>query len=218
MVLYDISMTIEPNMAVYKNKEEKKPLIETVRNFKKSSVYESRIGMDLHTGTHIDMPLHFIPGGSNSDCWAADNMFTSCLVMDFTNLKAEMVSSKELEEKEKSMQAGGFSLNRCNTVLLKTKNSLEDGFNHSFVFLDKKGAAYLVKKNIKGVGIDALGIERNQPQHETHKTLLGAGVWIMEGLCLKGVPEGEYNLAVMPLKIRGVEALPARAVLLAADR
>ncbi len=218
MVLYDISMTIEPNMAVYKNKAEKKPLIDTLRDFKKSSVYESRLSMDLHTGTHIDMPLHIIPNGGNSDCWDADNMFTSCLVMDFTALKADRVSLNELEEKEKSMQAGGFSLNRCKTVLLKTKNSLQVGFNHSFVYLDKKGAGYLVKKKIKGVGIDALGIERNQPQHETHKTLLGAGVWIMEGLRLKGVPEGEYSLAVMPLKIRGVEALPARAVLLAADR
>ncbi len=217
MVLYDISMAIEPGMAVYKNKAEKKPLIETVRDFSTGSVYESRLGMDMHTGTHIDMPLHMIPSGGTSDYWPEENMFTACKVLDFTDLTADHITSNDLGQKEESMQTSGFSSDLYKTVLLKTKNSLENEFKKTFTYLDKTGAHYLVKKEIVGVGIDALGIERNQPEHDTHKTLLGSGIWIIEGLRLKDVPEGEYILAVMPLKIRGVEAMPARAVLLPAD-
>ncbi len=217
MVLYDISMAIEPGMAVYKNKAEKKPLIETVRDFSKETVYESRLGMDMHTGTHIDMPLHMIPSGDTSDYWSPENMFTACIVLDFTDSPADHITSHDLEQKEESMQTSEIAPGLYKTVLLKTKNSLEDAFKASFTYLDKSGADYLVKKEIVGVGIDALGIERNQPGHETHKTLLGSNIWIIEGLRLKNVPEGEYILAVMPLKIKKVEALPARAVLLAAD-
>jgi arylformamidase len=64
MILYDISMAIEPGMAVYKNREEKRPRLTVTRDFKESSAYESRLEMDMHTGTHIDLPLHFLPGGS----------------------------------------------------------------------------------------------------------------------------------------------------------
>lgn len=214
MVLYDISMTIEPGMAVYKNKPEKKPRIETVQNFKAGSVYESRLGIDLHTGTHLDMPLHMIPGGADSDLWMPDNIFTACTVLDFTGLEADSVSAGDLVQKEEIMRAGETSPGLDRSVLLKTKNSLDEKFDFSFVYLDRTGAACLAEKDIAGVGIDALGIERGQPDHETHKTLLGAGIWILEGLRLSEVPEGSYTLAVMPLKIRGVEALPARAVLL----
>ena len=69
-----------------------------------------------------------------------------------------------------------------------------------------------------GVGIDALGIERNQPGHPTHKILLGAGIVILEGLRLKGVPEGDYFLAAPPLKLNGYEAAPVRAALIKWDK
>lgn len=218
MVLYDISMTIEPGMAVYKNKAEKKPQIETVQNFNEGSVFESRLGIDLHTGTHLDLPLHMIPAGGDSGLWTPDNMFTACIVLDYTDLASESVSAGDLEQKEEIIwgyrkPASGLAW----TVLLKTKNSLQEEFDFSFTYLDRTGASYLAEKELAGIGIDALGIERNQPNHETHKTLLGAGLWILEGLRLAEVPEGKYMLAVMPLKIKGVEALPARAALLNAD-
>ena len=74
----------------------------------------------------------------------------------------------------------------------------------------RKGSLFKGKE-IKGVGIDALGIERNQTP--THKLLLGAGIIIIEGLRLKDVPEGEYFLIALPLKIKDVEAAPTRAIL-----
>jgi hypothetical protein len=62
--------------------------------------------------------------------------------------------------------------------------------------------------------IDALGIERSQPNHDTHKILLGAEIVILEGLRLKEVEEGEYLLVAAPINVVGAEAAPVRAILI----
>ncbi len=217
MILYDISMTINQEIAVYKNRAEKRPVFKVTRNFQDSSVYETRLDMDLHTGTHIDMPLHIYPDGAASEKWSQDEIFTRCVVLDFTTKAGDAITAKHLDQELQVVGGKGSNFDQKMTVLLKTKNSLQDTFDDNFTYLDKSGASYLAEKKFRGVGIDALGIERNQPGHETHKLLLKAGIWIIEGLRLQIVPPGEYILVTMPLKIEGVEAMPARAVLLAPD-
>ena len=101
-------------------------------------------------------------------------------------------------------------------LLLKTKNSNslpEENFLYEFVYLDATGARYLSNIGIKCIGIDYLGIERNQPDHETHKELLRSGIPIIEGLRLGHVNPGKYNLYCLPIKVTGCEAAPARAIL-----
>ncbi|MPM69580.1 Kynurenine formamidase [bioreactor metagenome] len=83
-----------------------------------------------------------------------------------------------------------------------------------FIYLDKSGAEYLREKKVIGVGIDALGIERSQPDHGTHKALLGAGIVILEGLRLRDIEEDKYLLFAAPLRLVGAEAAPARALLI----
>lgn len=207
MKVYDISMNIEEEMMVYKNKKEKRPKITVPRDHSNSSVYESMLTMELHTGTHIDAPLHIIENGATIDGYDVKNFVQKCKVLDFT--KEEKEITKEVLQ-QKKIQKGDF-------ILLKTRNSFVDEFDFEFVYLEKGGAAYLKEQKIIGVGTDALGIERSQPDHETHKILLNAGVIIIEGLRLKDVEEGEYMLYAPPLKIKGVEASPTRALLIGED-
>ncbi|MGH2330418.1 cyclase family protein [Thermoanaerobacter mathranii] len=202
MKIYDISMEIQENMTVYKNKEEKRP--KRIITVGKGDVTESRISMDMHTGTHIDAPLHMIRGGDTVENIDLHKVITKCKVFDFTNI-SDKITSEDLANKD--IQNGDF-------IIFKTRNSFREDFDFEFVYLDKSGAKFLKEKGIIGVGIDALGIERSQPEHETHKILLGAGIVILEGLRLKDVEEGEYFLYTAPLKIRGAEASPARAVLI----
>jgi arylformamidase len=96
---------------------------------------------------------------------------------------------------------------------LKTRNSLEDRFNFNFVYLSEEAANYLADKKIKGVGIDSLGVERNQPNHETHKALFGAGIVIIEGLRLKEAQATSYHMVAAPLKLLGTDGSPARVLL-----
>ncbi|MGI6124070.1 MAG: cyclase family protein [Acetivibrionales bacterium] len=204
MKIYDISMEISHEMPVYKGRTEKRPVFKIDNDFNKGSAYETRLEMNLHTGTHLDAPLHMIEDGKNLDGFDLDKVITKCKVIDLTHV-AEKVSKTDLEAKE--IQMGDF-------ILLKTRNSIENILEKDFIYLDKSGAEYLSGKKVKGVGIDALGIERAQPGHETHKILFSARIVILEGLKLDEVNEGEYFLFAAPVKIKGVEASPVRAVLI----
>lgn len=207
MKIYDISMTIHEMMTVYKNKPEKKPKITNRSNFQTAQAYESTITMDMHTGTHIDAPLHMIEGGETMSLYSIERFVVKAKVLDLTHIE-EAINQKDLE---------AFDIQENDFILFKTRNSSVEVFDFNFVYLEKSGAKFLVDRKIQGVGIDALGIERNQPNHETHKLLLGNQIMIVEGLRLKDVPEGEYTLIVLPLKILETEAAPARAILIQQD-
>ncbi|WP_347490716.1 cyclase family protein [Desulfoscipio sp. XC116] len=204
MKIYDISMAIYPGMPVYKNKADKQPVLSCISNFSNSSAYESRIQMDIHTGTHVDAPLHMLPYGAAIDQIDLSKVITPCKVFDFSD-RTEKISACDLSARD--IKKGDF-------ILLRTRNSYADNFDFDFVYLERSGAAYLSSKGISGVGIDALGIERSQPEHQTHKILFKAGIVILEGLRLKEIAEGDYLLVAAPLRIKGAEGAPTRAVLL----
>ncbi len=205
MKIYDISMTIDENIPVYNNKKEKKPEFHIRATHELNHYHESSIAFDLHTGTHIDAPLHMIPNGETMSIYKLEDFITKCKVLDFTNLESS-ITRNDLISKE---------INEGDFILFKTKNSFTNQFSEQFTFLDKEGATYLVENRIKGVGTDGLGIERSQPNHETHKKLLEKKIMIVEGLRLKDIKEGLYTLIILPLKIISNEAAPARAILIA---
>ena len=203
MKIYDISMTLSPDIPVYKGRVNKKPIFATDSDFKTGTAYETRLTLNLHTGTHLDAPLHFIEGGGTIEKIPLERFITRARVVDVTHVE-NGISAQDLDGK--GIKAGDF-------VLLKTRNSFEDLLEGDFVYLDGTGARYLTDLGVAGVGTDALGVERAQPEHETHKTLLSAGVIILEGLRLADVSEGEYLLIAAPVKI-AAEAAPARAMLI----
>jgi len=204
MQIYDISMPISRFMPVYKGKEQKRPRFSIDSDFTSGTAYESRIEMNLHTGTHLDTPLHMIPDGYTIEKMELSRVVTDCKVLDLTAVK-EKITGSDLSK---------FSVKEGDFILLKTRNSYEDILETDFVYLDKSGAEYLKNLKIKGVGIDALGIERNQSAHETHISLFNSDIIILEGLRLKDIKEGEYLLSAAPIFITGVEAAPVRAYLI----
>jgi arylformamidase len=200
MKMYDVTAPIFEGMPVYKNKPEKQPKLTTVTN---DYVTESRIDMDVHTGTHIDAPLHMVKGGETFETIPLEKLVGNCKVFDLTNVK-DKISKEDLQH---------LNIEENDFVLFKTQNSMEDAFNFEFIYVAEDAAQYLADKKVRGVGIDALGIERSQPGHPTHKTLFGSGVIVIEGLRLKDVPEGEYFMVAAPLKLVGTDAAPARVLL-----
>lgn len=204
MKVYDISMSISYDMPVYKGKVSKRPVVKVESDFISGNVYETKLEINMHTGTHIDTPLHILQHGGTIDKLDLDKVVTACKVFDFKNVEGK-ISEEHLTTK--NIQEGDF-------ILLKTKNSYLDILEDEFIYLDNSGAEYLRNKRIIGVGIDALGIERSQPEHGTHKALLGAGIVILEGLRLQEIEEDEYLLVAAPLRVVGVEAAPVRALLI----
>jgi arylformamidase len=200
--LYDISMTIQPNMQVYKNKEVKRPILGNVSNFTTGKVYETQLILDAHTGTHIDAPLHMIKNGATMDSIDLASLVGPARVLDLTHV-VDSIGQFDLEP---------FAIKAGEWLLFKTKNSFSEDLD--FIYLKEDGAHYLRGLQIKGVGTDGLGLERAQPNYATHRTLLGAGIHIVEGLRFKDVPAGNYFMVIAPLKLAGIEAAPARAFLL----
>lgn len=199
MTYYDITSKISKDMIVYKNKEEKRPKFEKVS----ASTYETILTINLHTGTHIDFPSHISLEGQNSSSFLLDRLLTKVKVLDLTSI----VSKIEKEDLQK------FEISKGDFILLKTKNSYDNVFNFDFVYLTANASKYLSNIGISGVGIDCLGIEREQKDHATHKILFENNIIILEGINLASVPAGNYDMIAMPLKIEGVDALPISAIL-----
>jgi arylformamidase len=203
--VYDVSMAVHPGMQVWKNRDAKRPVFTIERDFNPdgSGGRETRVAMDMHTGTHIDAPLHFIKDGITIEQVSLSSLVRPVKVLDLTGV-AKQITKADLI---------GFDIEADDFLLLKTRNSNTEDFDFEFVFVDRTGAEYLVSKQIAGVGIDSLGIERDQEDHATHKQLLSSGIIIIEGLRLKEVPDGEYFMVAAPLKLQNVEAAPARVLL-----
>ncbi len=204
MQIIDISWPISAAMTQYK--DVKRVDLQSIAK-PSSDAIEHMISLHSHTGTHIDAPLHFLKKGSTIDAIPLANVVGPCRVLDFTHVES-CITAQDL---------GYYAFKQEEIILFKTKNSalvIDAPFNHNFVYLDKTGAQHLANMGVKTVGIDYLGIERNQPDHKTHKILLGNTISIIEGLRLEHVKAGSYIIICLPLLLVGLDAAPARAILI----
>lgn len=204
MKIIDISKTISEDMIVYKNRDSKRIKRTIAMDYEKGHYYESRVDFDMHCGTHIDAPLHMIKGGNTIENIDLSKVIGHCKVFDLTNIEKYIVKDniKDLDIKENDI------------IIFKTKNSYDIEYNPKFVYVEEDAAKYLVDIGIKCIGIDAMSLERDKPHHPSHKVILEKGIVIIEDLQLKDVEEGNYFLSCLPLKIKGSEASPVRAVLI----
>lgn len=205
MTIYDISWPVSPEMTAYKDR--KVINFETVKSFQKDGVRESRLMLGAHSGTHIDAPSHFVKEGKTIDQLDLSQVIGKCKVFDMSSV-TDSINQDHLEN---------LDIQAHDIVLFKTSNSAlphDQNFNAQFIFLGISGAQYLVQRNIKAVGIDYLGIERGQQGHLTHDLLFKHDITIIEGLRLQAIKQGSYFLCCLPLYAVGLEAAPARAVLI----
>lgn len=205
MKIVDISWPICDATTEYTDK--KSISFTQLKTFDKDGVRESSLCMNAHTGTHVDAPSHFLKDGKTIDEIHLDRLMGKAILLDLVTI-GESITQDDLE---------GHEINEGDILLLRTANSSyepTDPFVSDFISLDPSGAQYLAEKKVKAVGIDYLGIERGDPEHRVHKTLMQADIAIIEGLRLGHVQAGTYFFICLPLAIVGPEAAPARAILL----
>lgn len=171
-----------------------------------ANIAELRLGS--HVGTHVDAPRHFLEGGTTVDRLSLEALVGPARVLDLTGVE-ELISAGDLK-------AAG--LKGAARVLMKTRNSAlwsEPEFQRRYVALDEDAARLLADSGVLLVGIDYLSVERFRPEaYKVHETLLGAGMALLEGIDLSAVAAGDYQLCCLPLKVRGGDGAPARAVLM----
>jgi len=171
-----------------------------------NGVNVSMISSDLHAGTHVDAPLHFIEGGASVD---ALDLKVLCGEVQVVELPGVVAVTEDL------LEAAGIR-SESERLLLKTGNSSfwkNDNFRPDFAALTKDAAQFLVRRGIRLVGVDYLSIQRYNDPPDVHRMLLSNGVVLVEGLDLSLVTSGLYELICLPLRIAGAEGAPARAIL-----
>lgn len=202
MKLVDISVTIRDGMVHYEgNPGVRLERVQSIADGAAANV--SRLDFGVHTGTHVDAPVHFLDGAPGAESLPLEPLLGPAVVVDATSVERVLG--------ELALRALGLPPN-AERLLFKTRNSslwASDEFTHDFVRLDGGGAAYLIERGVRLVGIDYLSIG----DEEAHHALLEAGVVALEGLDLGTVEPGEYELLCLPLKIAGSDGAPARAVL-----
>lgn len=202
VALHDISVPVRPGMIIYR----RNPGVELERALSIAGgdgANVSRLTMGVHTGTHIDGSLHFYDDGRGVDALPLEAMLGRCLVVGITDPGAA-IDRATLEAA--AIPAG------AERVLLKTPNSRlwdRDRFTHDFVRLDGSGAELVLERGIALIGIDYLSIG----DRDAHLALLGGGVVALEGLDLRAIDPGAYELICLPMKLMGTDGAPARVLL-----
>ena len=201
----DVSVPIYAGMVHYPDNPSIE--IEKIMELEKGDICTiSRLAMGSHTGTHIDAPSHFLPGGTGADEVPLEHLVGPARVIEIKDPNA--VKAEELRS---------HNLGLHERLLFKTSNSERcwngPQFVHDSIAIAEDAASYLAELKTLAVGIDYL----SAGSPETHRTLLGAGVVIIEGLNLSGISQGRYELLCLPLKISGIDGAPARALLRTAN-
>jgi arylformamidase len=201
----DISLPIRSGMPVWPG--DRAVLVERTMFLERGDLFNlTECRFTAHTGTHLDAPRHFLPNGAGIDDLPLDAVLGPARVVRIHDPVA--VRPAELPPR---LQAGS-------RILFQTNNSFTniglDKFVENFVYISKEAAVVLASAGVQTVGIDYLSVGGfQQDLVETHLILLGAGIWIIEGLDLAAVEPGNYELACLPLKLIGADGAPARAVL-----
>lgn len=186
MKIYDISREI---LSTKPYGTDPVPKLKKITKLEKDGYNLSRIEMSLHAATHVDAPLHFIKEGADIAGFPADVFVGPCTVMSVPSKKLDAMFFMTQKFEERLILRGGGEL---------TGSAI----------------GYLYSRGLKLVGTDRESIGSPSDERTTHVALLGYGIAILENLDLSGVRDGDYCLSAAPLKIKGGEAAPCRAVLI----
>lgn len=205
MKLIDVSVPLDAQLPTYPhNTPYTLEPIKRVARGDSSNV--STLHMSTHTGTHVDAPRHFFDDGAGTEALPLELLVGRARVIQIdsrTGIAAEDLRAIDLSDDIR--------------VLIKTHNSQLWGspeFHTDYVGVTESGAKHLVEHGIKVVGVDYLSVEQfKNPGAPAHHVLLGAGTIVIEGLDLRKVDPGIYEMFCLPLRIVGSDGAPARVVL-----
>jgi arylformamidase len=204
-IYHDVSQPLSPSIVVYPGDPPLK-LSERLLISRGDPVNLSILEMSTHTGTHVDAPRHFLDDGATVDELPLDHFLGRAEVLDLTGVDA--IGAADLAR---------HAIEPGDRILLKTRSSVfveEPQFRTDFPYLTPDGARHLADIGIQTLGIDSPSFDAfNSDDYAAHRTLLGRGIVLIEGLGLSRVAPGEYEMIALPINIRGGNGSPVRVVL-----
>lgn len=168
----------------------------------------TKLEMSAHTATHMDAMCHFIKDGIGMDEMPLEAVIGPCRVI-----------AMDVEDQIMPSDLEGLGLQKGERIIFRTRNTtrswdLAPSFDKEFVSISEAAGKVLAEAGVMTVGVDYLSIGGWEKDGvEVHQVMLGAGIWVIEGLWLKEIEPGDYDMICLPLKIKGADGAPCRAVL-----
>lgn len=204
MKVIDLSHTIEPEMTVYPGTP--RPALKPIASHVSHGYAELQFTITTHTGTHVDVPYHIFSKGKQLDQLEVSRFMGKavCVKASGEHITLDFVKNLELDNVDFVIFYTGMA------KYWKT----DDYLTKRFAVLTEQAADYLVGKGLKGIGIDAVSIDRVDSQSlPVHRILLGNGLVIVENLTnLEFLVGKRFNFYALPLKILSADGSPVRAV------
>jgi arylformamidase len=205
MKLIDVTVPLDANLPTYPgNTPFALEAIKRIARGDSSNV--STLHMSAHAGTHVDAPRHFFDDAPGADALPLEMLLGRTRVIEITSRSG--IGADELAD---------IDLSDDLRVLFKTSNSRLWGspdFHQDYVGVTASGAEHLIAHGIKVVGVDYLTVEEfKKPGAPAHHVLLGGGAIVIEGLNLRDVDPGIYDMLCLPLRVVGSDGAPARVLL-----
>jgi len=207
-MIYDVSVQLSNDLPVWPSgppiRLKSTPHLSRDKTY---TIHETVIQISSHMGTHIDAPYHFVENGKRLNDIPLERLVGKATVFEIPHVRS--IGERELAP---------LKWDGIERVLFKTENSKHwhDGkFYEDFVYLEPKGAKFLIERGVRLVGIDYLSIEKFRAEkHLTHFALLEEDVVVIEGLDLSRVAPGEYSMVALPLNLLGTDGGPTRVILM----
>jgi len=205
MKLFDVSVPLDSNVPTYPGNTPY--TLEPIKRLERGdSSNVSTLHLSAHAGTHVDAPRHFFDDAPGTEGLPLELLVGRTRVVEVTSRKG--IGAEEL---------AALDVSEDIRLLIKTTNSRLWGsaeFHKDYVGVTEAGARFLVEHGIKVVGVDYLSVEEfRKPGAPAHHVLLGGGVIVIEGLNLREIEPGIYDMLCLPLSIIGSDGAPARVVL-----
>jgi arylformamidase len=203
MKLIDISVPLDANLPTYPgNVPFTLEATKRIANGASSNV--SGLHLSAHSGTHVDAPRHFFDNAAGTEALPLEMLLGRTRVIEVLSRRA--IGPEDLPDLSEDVR-----------LLIKTHNSRFWGspeFHQDYVGVTEAGARHLLDRGIKVLGVDYLSVEEfKKPGAPAHHVLLGGGAIVIEGLNLRDVEPGIYDMYCLPLLIVGGDGAPARVVL-----
>jgi arylformamidase len=209
MKIFDVTVPISSDLPIYEG-DPRVSIEPTAAISSGDSANVTKMYLGLHSGTHVDAPNHFIDGTRKAHELDLQKLIGRCSVIKIDD-QVEEITPRHLE-----------GLDGAERILFRTRNSefwndTASGFRTDFTYLSPEAARQLADGGVRLVGIDYLSVEKfGSVDFAAHKALLEREVVILEGLDLRSVEPGEYELISLPLKYLGGlgDGAPSRTVLI----
>lgn len=188
MKLYDITRELF-STAVYPG--DPVPTAEPVNEIQKGERFNlTKIMLGTHSGTHMDAPWHYIPDGKTAEAITLEQTIGPCHVISLEGTVSGQILDEVIPEK-------------CERLLIRGE-----------IELTPEGAGRLAKKKLQLLGVEGATVGTEETTDQIHETLLETGMVILENLDLSRPEPGRYVLVAAPLRMKGMDGSPVRAVLM----